>query len=189
MSGAEDRLTSIRESIVTLDERADQLGVTGAAMDRFEERLRQWQALEKRMAHATAQATQREDVLKALRADVTRMFALAEETADQVRETLAARGELEAGRALLDDLKPQLSEMRTEAERLAEHREALAGEDALIARMEAMLCEVRTNHKVLEEQKEFLDHVVATAGVLRFQSRQAESLIESLEDMWNKTDK
>ena len=144
MSGAEDRLTSIRESIVTLDERADQLGVTGAAMDRFEERLRQWQALETRMAHATAQATQREDVLKALRADVTRMFALAEETADQVRETLAARGELEAGRALLDGLKPQLSEMRAEAERLAEHREALAGEDALIARMEAMLCEVRT---------------------------------------------
>ncbi len=184
--GAEDRLSLIRESVSKLDERAEQLTAAGTRMDRFEDRLRQWQSMEARLERATAQAAQREEVVHALREDLQRMFALVEETADRVREVIGARGELEIGRGMLDDLIPRLRDLNAEAERLDEKQGALEGQDALFARIEAMLSEVRTSHKMLEDQKEFLDQVLTTAGTLRYQCRQAESLVESLEEMWNR---
>lgn len=186
MRGAEDRVSLIRESVAKLDVRAEQLAAASAAMDRFEDRLRQWQSMEARLERATAHATQRQEVVQALREDLQRMFALVEETADQVREVLDARGELEVGRGLLDDLVPKLRDLNAEAERFDERRDALADQDALFARIEAMLSEVRSSHQMLEDQKEFLDQVLTTAGTLRFQCRQAESLIESLEEVWNR---
>jgi len=186
LEAAEARIDGFQGSLRQLEARSDALDVARQAMDRFEGRLKEWQAMESRLGRAAAQVAERQGTVQVVRDDLRRMFALAEETADQVRAVAAARGELDAGRRLLDGVLPRLREVGAEIAELERRREAVAQDATQIARLEALLGEARASLAALESQKGLLDQVVSTAGALRFQTRQAEALVESLQETWER---
>jgi DNA repair exonuclease SbcCD ATPase subunit len=181
-AAAEERVAGVERLFGELERRTDRLVVARAEMDAFEEKLAGWRTMESRVGRATAQAADRQALLESLRADVTRLFAVAEEAAAQARIAVDARAEIVAGRTMLDDVLEQLREIRVEASGLDARRERLADEDARLARAEALVLDLRGSLETLAAQREFLDQVVATAGALRFQSRQAEALVEALRE-------
>jgi chromosome segregation ATPase len=182
LASADRQATRVETLSSQLEERADNLRFVEKRLGQFEERLAKWELVEQEIGRGLEQLATRHSTVEALQADVDRMFAVAEKTATDVRTIAAAQGEIEASRALLEDVMARLREIRELASGLDERKRQTDHAEARLARAEALLFDVRSSLETLQGQKVIVDQAVEKTGTLRFLLKQAESVIEGLRE-------
>jgi chromosome segregation ATPase len=182
LAGADQRLAQARELSSELAGRSVDFQQVREHMIRFEERLANWDATESVVAQALDAASERKATVEALRTDIQRLFDVAGQTTENVRAITSAREEIQGSRDMLDGIVAQLRSVQEESDQLERRKRQLDGVEDQVARVEALMIDIRASLDTLHRQKVFLDQVMETAGSLRFQTRHAEALIESLRD-------
>ena len=110
------------------------------------------------------------------------MFDVAEQTASQVRDAVSASAQMQGGQEAIDSVLVKLREVRDQADQLDVRREKFQGVDEQLARMDALMIDVRSSMDTLQKERGFMDQVIETTGSLRFQAKHAEALIDTLRE-------
>jgi chromosome segregation ATPase len=182
VSSADARLAQANALSTQLEERATNLRSVEKRLAEFEERLATWEHVEEEIARAVEQITARQGTVESLKADLERMFEMAEKTAADVRAITSARQELKESRGQLDDVKSRLREVRDTVTALDERKRQMSKAEERLARSEALLVDVRSSLEALQGQKAIVDQAVEKAGSLQFLLKQAEAMIDGLRE-------
>ncbi len=182
ISSAERRAEQVGTLSTQLEDRAAGLDAVKERLDEFEQRLVKWELVEQEIARSLEQISARQGTVESLKADLDRMFVMAEKTATDVRAITSAHREIEESRRLLEDVMGRLREVRETASSLDERKRQIAKAEERLARAEALLVDVRSGLEALEGQRAVVDQAVAKAGSLRSLLKQAEAMIESLRE-------
>jgi chromosome segregation ATPase len=182
LASATDRTAELATTLDDLEGRAGTLRFVQKRMSHFEERLAKWQATEAQLAGALEQAGQRQATVDALRADLYRLFEVAERTVDHVRSIADAKGEVTETRAMLENVLQLVGHAYEAANGLDHRKRQIEQAEGRLARVEALLSDVESSHGALHAQRTFLDQVIEKAGTLEFYAKQAEGLITMLKE-------
>jgi chromosome segregation ATPase len=182
LASATDRTAELATTLDDLEGRAGTLRFVQKRMSHFEERLAKWQATEAQLAGALEQAGQRQATVDALRADLYRLFEVAERTVDHVRSIADAKGEVTETRAMLENVLQLVGHAYEAANGLDHRKRQIEQAEDRLARVEALLTDVESTHGALHDQRTFLDQVIEKAGTLEFYAKQAEGLITMLKE-------
>jgi len=198
-AAAEDlrvQVTSLRDALAATDERMSQvddlfeqfeartaiLEVAHQRIIRLEEQLVSWESMEAKVDLALEQAEHRRSAVETLRADIHRLFETADRTLQDVRSIAASREEIKEGRELVETVLSRVGDARQQVEALDERRHQIAEVEERLTRLDALVVDIDTGLQSMEGQRAFLGQVLETARSLRFQSKQAEALIETLRE-------
>ena len=146
----------------------------------FEEQLAKWELAEQEVQRGLDEIGQRQRAIDSLRADVKRLTSLAERAMEDVRAIAAARDDVRSTRELLDGALGRLTEGERVVEQLERRKAQLDQAETRLARADALVLDLQSGIETLESQRAIVQQVVEQAGVLEFQSKQAEALIETL---------
>jgi chromosome segregation ATPase len=182
LASATDRTAELATTLDDLESRAGTLRFVQKRMSHFEERLAKWQATEAQLAGALEQAGQRQATVDALRADLYRLFEVAERTVEHVRSIAGAKGEVTETRAMLENVLQLVGQAYEAANGLDHRKRQIEQAEERLARVEALLSDVESSHGALHAQRTFLDQVIEKAGTLEFYAKQAEGLITMLKE-------
>jgi chromosome segregation ATPase len=184
--GRTNRLTELVEQ---LEKRSSEFRFTEKRMSRFEERMANWESAEGQLERALEQVSQRQGSVDALRAEVTRLFEMVERTVEDVRSIADARQEIADNREMLEEIISELDEATEGADALDTKKRQINQAEERLARADALLIDIKSSLEAVSGQKAFLDEVVAKAGSLTFQAKEAEVLIDTLRKERNLTDR
>ena len=151
-------------------------------MAQFEEQFAKWHGTEAQLSRALEQAAQRQASVDALRADLSRLFEVAERTVEHVRAIAGAKEQVSQTRAMLEDVLDLVGNAREAATGLGQRQRQIEQAETRLARVEALLVDTESSLQALHGQKAFLDQVIERAGTLEFYTKQAESLIVLLQE-------
>jgi chromosome segregation ATPase len=182
LATAEQRATEVGSLSSQLEDRTASLQSVEKRLGQFEERLAKWDLVDQSVTRSLEQLTARQDTVEALQADLERMFATAEKTANDVRLITSAHREIADSRTLLEDVRGRLEQVRDTASTLEEREREMARAEQRLASAQALLSEVRSSLKALLEQRVIVDQAVEKAGSLTFLLRQADAMIEVLRE-------
>jgi chromosome segregation ATPase len=186
ISTNDSRLAALQELAERTEQQTRDLTKLRDYLSQFEQRVAKFEVAEAAVEQAIDDAARRQATVEVMRADFNRMLQIANETADQVRVIVESHDDIVEGRRLVDDVLSEIGAVMKASERLdARHREVEAIDDQ-VARAEAVIIDVRNTLESLHEQKGFLEQAMETAGSLRFQSKRAEALIETLRERNNR---
>jgi DNA repair ATPase RecN len=99
---------------------------------------------------------------------------------EDVRSIAAARDDVQSTRELLEGALGRLGEAQDIVEQLERRKGQLDHAESRLARAGALVRNLGTSIETLESQRAIVEQVVEQAGVLEFQSKQAEALIGTL---------
>jgi chromosome segregation ATPase len=179
---AERQTSDVTELSTRLEARAESLRFVEKRLGQFEERLTQWDPLEKEILRSLDQISSRQGTVEALQAELDRMFNMAETTATQVREITSTRQEMEQSRTLLADVQSRLQTVRDTANKIDERKRQITKAEERLARAEALLVDVQSSLEALQKQKAIVEQALEKAGSLQFLLKQAEATIENLRE-------
>ena len=182
LATTEERVTEVDKIAKELEDRTTRLQAVEKRITSFDERLAKWNSVEKQLEQALEQLSIRQGTVETLRADFDRMFTMAEQTTNNVREITAARREVEESRKLLADVQGRLSEIKDTAKALDERKRQMVKAEERLARAEALLVDVRSGVESLEGQKAIVEQAVEKTSSLRFLLKQADSRISDLRE-------
>jgi chromosome segregation ATPase len=182
LNAADQRVARVGALSNQLEDRASNLQFVEKRLGQFEERLAKWDLVDQDVARSLEQITARQSTVEALRADLERMFATAEKTAEDVRVITSAHREIAESRGLLDDVRDRLREVRDTASTLDEREREMARAEQRLSRTQALLTDVRSSLKALLEQRVVVDQAMERAGSLQFLLKQAEAMIDVLRE-------
>lgn len=179
---ADKRATRVDELSRNLEERATNLRAVEKRLDAFADRIAHWEQVDQSVSRSLEDIAKREDTLGSVKADLDRMFAVADETATHVREITAAHRDIEGSRTLLQEVAGQLAEVRDTANGLDERQRQMSKAEERLARAEGLLADVRGSLDSLQGQKAIVDQAVEKASALQFLLKQADAVIEGLRE-------
>src|SRR5262249_11623612 len=140
---ADKRAGLVDELSTQLEARIANLKSVEKRLSDFEQRLDQWQPVEKEITRSLEQSPARQSTVEALHADLENMYAMAEKTAADVREITSTQQEIERSKTLLSDVMSGLTEVRDTASTLDERKRQMAKAEERLARAEALIVDVR----------------------------------------------
>ena len=126
------------------------------------------------------QVVGRQATIDAVEAQVTRVFDVAERSAQDMKAISAARRDVEGARALLDDMQDRLKNTTSAMEDFAERKKQIERLEKRVAHTDAFARDVRSTVELIAAQRSVIDQVLERTGTLVKQMKQAEGLIESL---------
>ena len=126
LSAADVQAAPVGALATPLEDRGETLDAVEQQLSQFEGRLARWEVMGQETTRSLEQLAARQGTVEALQADVDRMFAMAEQTATDVRTITASRAEIEESRTLLEDVMGRLQEVRDTATALDERRRKMA---------------------------------------------------------------
>lgn len=176
------KLAEAGELSAGIESRTDRLTAVQKRLDEFEARLARWERVDHDVNRSLEQMAARQGTVEVLRTDLDRMFSIAEQTASDVRSITGSHTEIEESRALLDDVRRRLDEVRVSESTLEERKRQMAKAEERIARAEALLADVRSSLEALESQKALVEHAVERTGSLQYLLKQAEGVMEGLRE-------
>ncbi|HEV8480778.1 MAG TPA: hypothetical protein VGR66_08275 [Candidatus Eisenbacteria bacterium] len=182
ITASEQRVTKTGELTSKLEDRGAHLRLVEKKLDQFEERLAQWDTLDQELTRSIEYLSSRQDTIESLRADLDRMFSVADQTATGVREISAAHTEITQSRSVLKELMVELKTVRESSSELEERKRQIAKAEGRLARAEGLLVDVRSSLESLQAQKALVDQAVEKAGSLQFLLKQAEATIDGLRE-------
>jgi len=177
-----DALAPARVS-AELDQRAAQIEEVRGRVSRLETKLADWAALEERVDQSLAAAGERRAAVEALRADLQRLFQMADAAVTQVRVAADLQQQVDQRRQVLDTVVDQLGQVERQTASLEERKKQFAEAEARLARLDAALIDLQSTFQAVLDQKQFLEQVVETAGQLALQTMQAEAAINTLREV------
>jgi chromosome segregation ATPase len=122
-------------------------------MTQFEERLAKWEAAEARLTQALQHSTQRQATLDTLRAEMQRLFEVAERTVEDVRSVAAAREDVAETRATLETVMNLVGHAHDAANGLDHRQRQVEAAELRLGRVEALLADIQTSLESLHGQK------------------------------------
>jgi DNA repair exonuclease SbcCD ATPase subunit len=182
LSNADEQTTRVATLSLQLEERVAGLRGVEKRVNQFDERLTSFERMEQEISRSLEQLSARQGTIDALKADIDRMFMIAEKTATDVRAITSAQGEIEQSRTSLDDLMDRMREVQETTTLIDQRKRQMDQAEDRLARAEALLIDVRSSIELLRGQKVIVDHAVEKAGALRLLLKQAEAMIEELRD-------
>ncbi len=186
IASTDTKLAALRELGERTEQQTRDLTKLRDYLSQFEQRVARFEVAEAAVEQAIDDAARRQATVEVMRTDFNRMLQMAKETADQVRVIVESHDEIAEGRRLVDDVLSEIRAVMAASERLDARSREVEAIDDQVARAEAVIIDVRTTLESLHEQKAFLEQAMETAGSLRFQSKRAEALIESLREKNNR---
>jgi len=165
-----------------LEDRASNLQFVEKRLGQFEERIARWELVDQEVTRSLEQLSARQGTVEALQADLERMFAIAEQTATDVRTITSAHREIAESRGLLEEVRSGLREVQDTATSLDERKREMSKAEERLGRAQALLSDVRSSIKALLEQRVIVDQAVEKAGSLQFLLKHADAMIESLRE-------
>jgi len=165
-----------------LDQRAQQMDEARARVARLETQLAGWDAMEERTARALALADERRQAVEALKADLQRVFDVADGAVSQVRAVVELQQQIDQRHEALDPVLEKLRDLDRQGEALEARQKRFAEAEQHVARLDALLIDLQSTFQTVVDQKEFLERVVETAGNLALQTMQAEAAIATLRE-------
>ncbi len=148
----------------------------------FEEKLAQLDKVEQELDRSIGTLIAWQDSLDQVRDDVQMLFATSESTLEDVKAISAARDEVQGAREMLDLVRAKADTMEQALSSIDERQRQIEQAEMGLSRADALLIEIRVGLESLASQKAVVDHVIATSGKLTFQAKEAERLIEVLQD-------
>ncbi len=184
VSGLTRRMDALAPARVSeeLDQRAAQIEEVRGRVARLESKLTDWAALEQRVDQSLQVAGERRAAVEALRADLQRLFQMADSAVTQVRAAADLQQQVDQRRQVLDTVVAQLGQVERQAASLEERKKQFAEAEARLARLDAALIDLQSTFQAVLDQKQFLEQVVETAGQLALQTMQAEAAINTLRE-------
>ena len=180
LASANDRTEALTATLDDLEGRAGNLRFVQKRMAQFEEQFAKWHGTEAQLSRALEQAAQRQSSVDALRADLYRLFEVAERTVEHVRAIAGAKQQVTETRAMLENVIEMVGHAREAATGLDQRKRQIEQAEGRLARAEALLADTESSLEALNGQKAFLEQVIEKAGTLEFYAKQAEGLITML---------
>jgi chromosome segregation ATPase len=149
-------------------------------MTHLEELLGECESAQATLSQALSQIVGRQATIDAVEAQVTRVFEVAERSAQDIKAISTAKRDVEGARALLDDMQERLTKTGSAMEDFAERKKQVERLEQRVARADAIARDVKATVELLSAQRVVLDQVLERSGMLAMQTKQVESLIESL---------
>ena len=165
-----------------LDERARQMEEVRARVAGLEKELSDWEALEQRTTRALELAQERREAVAGLKADLQRVFDVADATVSQVRGVVELQQQIDQRQQALDPVLEKLSQLDRQGEALELRQQQFDEAEQRLARLDALLIDLQSTFQTVLDEKEFLERVVETAGNLALQTMQAEAAIATLRE-------
>ena len=182
LASADQRAAQVRTLSSELEDRASNLQFVEKRLGQFEERIARWELVDQEVTRSLEQLSARQGTVEALQADLERMFAIAEQTATDVRTITSAHREIAESRGLLEEVRSGLREVQDTATSLDERKREMSKAEERLGRAQALLSDVRSSIKALLEQRVIVDQAVEKAGSLQFLLKHADAMIESLRE-------
>jgi DNA repair exonuclease SbcCD ATPase subunit len=182
LASADRQVGRVHALATELEDRANSLRFVDKRLKEFEERLAKWDLVEQEITRSLDQLSSRQGTVEAVKADVDRMFVLAERTAADVRAITTAHHEIAESREQLDGVVGELREMRDVASTLDDRKRQLTQAEDRLERAEALVIDLRSSLETLQGQQALVDQAVEKAGALRFLLKQAEAMVEGLRE-------
>jgi chromosome segregation ATPase len=118
----------------------------------------------------------------AVREELARIFELVENTMADVRAISSARQDVHATRSSLDEVLQRAARVDQMAAGIDRRQREIELAEQRIARLDALLVDVRASLESLQSQKATIDHVLEKASQLTFAAKEAEALITTLRE-------
>ncbi|HEX9579738.1 MAG TPA: hypothetical protein VF970_01400 [Gemmatimonadales bacterium] len=166
--------------VEVLEERTARFEEARSRIEGLEAKLAGLAAAEEKVEQALALARERQAAVDAVRADLRRLFEVADATMDNVRNAASLQQDVEQRRQALDEVMVKLRELDRQAEGLEQRRRQFEETEQRVAHLDALVITIQSTLQTVLDQKDFLDKVVETTGTLTFQTMQAEAVIATL---------
>ena len=182
LRNAEEQSEKVGLRAERLEARAGSLRFAEKRITQFEEKLAQLDKVEQELDRSIETLMARQDSLDQVRDDVQMLFATSESTLEDVKAISAARDEVQGAREMLDLVRAKADTMEQALGSIDERQRQIEQAEVGLARADALLIEIRVGLESLASQKAVVDHVITTSGKLTFQAKEAERLIEVLQE-------
>ena len=182
LASAENRFSELRDLADTMDDRYTGLMFAEKRMNKFEDKLELWEATEAKVGDTLNQLAERESTVQALQSDIRQLLKMADQTVSDVRSINGAKQEIGRMRVELDSTLERLQAADETAANLEDRKRQIEHAESKLSRAEALTLEIQSSLETLNGQKTLMDHVIEKAGVLSFQLKHAEALIDALRE-------
>ena len=189
IAGAEAQADRVSGLADQLEARAGGLRLAEKRLTSFEEKLVQLERSEQALAKSMEGLEARSKSVDAVRGELTRIFELVEHTMEDVRAISAARQDVHSARTALDDVLQRAAAVDQRAAGIDKRSREIDLAEQRIARLDALLTDVRASLEALQSQKVTVDHVLEKASQLTFVAKEAEALITTLREERDLTSK
>ncbi|MBI4419381.1 MAG: hypothetical protein HY560_01030 [Gemmatimonadetes bacterium] len=177
--GQTDRVAQLTEQ---LEARAGGLRLVEKRLTQFEEKLAQLERAEQNVERAVEGLAARQKSVDAVRDELSRIFELTEHTMEDVRAISTARQDVHTTRVSLDEVLQRATRVDQMAAGIDRRQREIELAEQRIARLDALLVDVRASLEALQVQKATIDHVLDKASQLTFLAKEAEALITTLRE-------
>jgi len=174
-----ERITDLAQQ---LEARADSLRFADKRVTQFEEKIAQLERMQRDVQEAIEGLAARQSSVDAVRGELGKIFETAERTVEHVRVITAARQEVEESRAALEAVLSRAREVDTLAASVDERWSRVTQAEERLARLDAVLGDVRGSLETLRGQQTLVDHAIEKASQLQYQAKEAEAIITALRE-------
>jgi chromosome segregation ATPase len=182
IAGAEAQADRVGQLTDQLEARAGGLRLVDKRLTAFEEKLAQLERAEQQIERSIEGVGNRAKTVDAVRDELARIFELVENTMEDVRAISAARQDVHVTRTSLDEVLQRAARVDQMAAGIDRRHREIALAEQRIARLDALLVDVRASLEHLQSQKATIDHVLDKATQLTFLAKEAEALITTLRE-------
>lgn len=189
IAGAEAQADKVSHLTDQLEARAGGLRLAEKRLTTFEEKLVQLERSEQSLERSMEGLESRTKSVDAVRGELTRIFELVEHTMEDVRAISAARQDVHSARTALDEVLQRAAAVDERAAGIDRRSREIDLAEQRMARLDALLVDVRASLEALQSQKVNVDHVLEKASQLMFMVKEAEALITTLREERDLTSK
>ncbi len=182
IAGAEAQTDRVAQLTDQLEARAGGLRLVDKRLTAFEEKLAQLERAEQQIERSIDGLGNRAKSVDAVRDELARIFELVEHTMADVRAISGARQDVHNTRTSLDEVLQRAARVDQMAAGIDKRQREIELAEQRIARLDALLVDVRASLEALQSQKATIDHVLDKASQLTFLSKEAEALITTLRE-------
>jgi len=182
LKSSETRMWELQRLADDMDDKYTGLMFAEKRMNRFEDQLEEWEATEAKVTDTLNQLTERESTVQAMQAEIRQLLKMAEQTVADVRSINGAKQEIGVMRVELDATIERLNAADEAAVSLEDRRRQIEHAEQKLSRAEALMLEIQSAMETLNGQKALMDHVIEKTGVMAFQLKHAEAVIDALKE-------
>jgi len=182
IAGATEQIAATTDLAERLEARAGGLRFAEKRITLFEEKLVGLEQAEKSLEASFDGLDQRQQSVDAVREELSAMFERTDQTLGQVRSISRAKAKVEETKEALDEILRRAEHVDEIAEVVDRRRSEIEDAEQRMARMEALLTDLRSGLRTLRGEKAMVDAAIQKAGDLSYAVKEAEALIKALKD-------
>ncbi len=182
IAAATEQIATTTDLAERVEARVGGLRFTEKRITLFEEKLVALEQAEKSLETSIHALDERQQSVDAVREELAVIFERTDHTLKQVRSISQAKQKVEATKAALDEILQRAEHVDELAEAVDRRRAEIEDAEQRMARMEALVTDLRSGLRTLRSEKAMVDVAIEKAGDLSYEVKEAEALIRALKD-------